>query len=575
MEYGVHHMIPKDKKQILENRKHLLKMLILPENEIEKKTQQLIASTEKYEYYFLDTVTLAYAAAKFSKRHVDRFVQKMLADIKQFRRLVDDIGSLSFLMHELPSNQARKIEKYVLSNREEFKRLIADQYALFVALSRLPSEYVENIMACILNDHDEFNRIFHDISCLDYAIQCFPSAYAERFLQLILKNSQIFNRLFNTPEVLVYVLSFFPKEYSEQILQCIDSDLKLELRMYVVRFFPNLIPTIINFGIDPYQLKLSRDLLQEIIFYQSDRIDYYIPLILTMGVKLQNQGEYLLFGNDLFGHPIEIETSVIQLLMKSARLSPIKIYTVLAFIQHGEQANGVDQHNKNILQIMYDLYPKTRDMICSWGIRQKKSEDSEFVLGRINISILRLELQNFSPIHQARSLFVNFLILLSIDRMNEHSSSFFKQLPLEILLHVINFCDFTSMQKTKKEGSCLAKYFFSEPDQVKKMLVSPGGVNVFQQMDNNNHFSFQLFKSAKVLYQDYFKLKCVLDKKNQVKNFFGSQSKSKKNSTSQHSANFYQFREKHALEGLKNHLSLYKTPANKLLLLENVNHFRL
>ena len=99
-----------------------------------------------------------------------------------------------------------------------------------------------------------------------------------------------------------------------------------------------------------------------------------------------------------------------------------------------------------------------------------------------------------------------------------------------------------------QEGLRLAEHFFSESQQLKSMLASPGGVSVFQ--DKNQ---FVLFKSAKILYQDYARLQRVANDQ----------------SIDNH------FKEKHGLPGLESHLALYKKPSSRLLLLENVNHFKL
>jgi len=115
----------------------------------------------------------------------------------------------------------------------------------------------------------------------------------------------------------------------------------------------------------------------------------------------------------------------------------------------------------------------------------------------------------------AKKAFLEFLIDLSNERHNKAlDSSFFKTLPIELMLHIISFLDFEAMGKTHKEGTALAKVLLSEArkKEIKKMAGSIGGINIFQ---HKNPQTFTFFKSPERIWANLEVLALTLqDQKN-------------------------------------------------------------
>src|SRR3990167_502086 len=110
----------------------------------------------------------------------------------------------------------------------------------------------------------------------------------------------------------------------------------------------------------------------------------------------------------------------------------------------------------------------------------------------LNELAIKLYKKKYYP---SRNNFLNLLILLTNDRNNELSSSFFKNLPLEIVLHIVSFLDFNEMGKTQEECYFLACTILSQPQTIKEMAAAPGGINVSQQNNNEtNQPTFKFFK---------------------------------------------------------------------------------
>ena len=110
--------------------------------------------------------------------------------------------------------------------------------------------------------------------------------------------------------------------------------------------------------------------------------------------------------------------------------------------------------------------------------------------------------------HVARNNFLNLLILLVREKNNKHAiseCSHFKPLPIEIMCHIISFLDFKSMEKTPEEGMQLTFAAYKRHYILKKMIATPGGINVFQQDK-----TFTFFKSVNTLCLDYKKLQSNL-----------------------------------------------------------------
>jgi len=177
--------------------------------------------------------------------------------------------------------------------------------------------------------------------------------------------------------------------------------------------------------------------------------------------------------------------------------------------------------------------------------------------------------------HLPRNNFLNLLILLAINRNNKESPSFFNYLPMELVLNIVSFMDFDSMGKTQQEGIHLAEKVFSEHENIKQMMATPGGINVFQKNDNKtNQPIFTFFKSAQTLCHDFAKLEKDLKATQSRKHHIWDKLKQKELShTSQTKLN--EFKNNYAIPYWGNHSSLYKDPANKRKLLDSIQDTKL
>ena len=106
-----------------------------------------------------------------------------------------------------------------------------------------------------------------------------------------------------------------------------------------------------------------------------------------------------------------------------------------------------------------------------------------------------------TTIQPLKTNYLNFLILLSHHIYGSKSESPFSKLPVDVLLYIVKFFDFTSMKKTTLDGYLLAQHFLKENtyhNNIKPMLKQEGGINIFQEK-----VQFTFFNSAHTLALDY------------------------------------------------------------------------
>lgn len=178
----------------------------------------------------------------------------------------------------------------------------------------------------------------------------------------------------------------------------------------------------------------------------------------------------------------------------------------------------------------------------------------------------------YKKILEQRNVFLNTLLMLAHHLNTPSSQSFFKKLPIDIILNIVSYLDFSLMEKTWEEAINLTKSIFNEyKTTIRPMLITPGGINVFQWKDDNNKEHFTFFKSTNTLCLDYKKLKIDLTTKHEEKHPHRSKLPGYKRS---HSADIAlkEFQDNYALAYWKNHSSLFKNPINKDKLRASIEH---
>lgn len=222
-----------------------------------------------------------------------------------------------------------------------------------------------------------------------------------------------------------------------------------------------------------------------------------IPVFLEMGVKpalMDDNGKCM-----------------IETLMAKPDFSEKDIDPALAMIQYGDYPEAKNAKGQNILQIIHETYPLLSQYLARHAIPADKSGDPVYVFSRVNIASLRIEMRYLSDAHKARSEYLSLLYMLSNDRENPASDSLLRHLPLEIVMHIVSFFNINAMRKSAKEADALACFIMRNPDEVKKLSASPGGINVFQREKSKPSFCF--FKSATLLSREYANQKLAIQKR--------------------------------------------------------------
>src|SRR3990167_5243376 len=387
------------------------------------------------------------------------------------------------------------------------------------------------------------------------------------------------------------VEKMFPDYLGVNVLKRIG---KLSLQNWAL-FCPETIPVLLKLSMDPHVKhdKAQSTLLGKIIIFEvceqqhatsniDARASYYIPLLLSYGA---NPNFSLFFTGQLglgWGMFSLLKIWMISGNMMIDHCTAHDIDIALSFMQYGAKKIVTNESGQNILEIIYEKYPAIKGYIQSQGIVGKKAVNPHVVFDRISIACLRREIQYASSlIHRLQNQYLNLLILLADERFFNHPMiSALGSLPFEILFRILRYLDFETMHKTHQEGEALVKAVFSNFNQIKAMLKTPGGVSVFQQ--NDKHYTrFTFFKSAKILAQDYYRLKSKLQPHppiGQKTSFFG---KAKKKLQSLYTKQvdhdtdvtrhaLVQF-EVFATVCMREQLSLYNKPESKVLLLANID----
>lgn len=169
----------------------------------------------------------------------------------------------------------------------------------------------------------------------------------------------------------------------------------------------------------------------------------------------------------------------------------------------------------------------------------------------------------YKKILEHRSVFLNTMIMLAHHLNTPTSQSLFKKLPTDIILIIVSYLDFSLMEKRWEEAVYLTQEILNKYETtIKPMLITPGGINVFQSKDDDNKDHFTFFKSTNTLCLDYNKFKKDLTTKHEEKHPHRSKLPNNKRSHSADKA-LKEFQDNYALEYWKNHSSLFKNPVNR------------
>src|SRR5262249_145465 len=156
--------------------------------------------------------------------------------------------------------------------------------------------------------------------------------------------------------------------------------------------------------------------------------------------------------------------TVLDLIMSKDFFSKyINVFLVL--VANGGRSNLVNKEGKNILQIIYEIFPDIKNDILSFGIPENNLNNTSYVFSHIPLMSL---VKFHSTAHKARSHFLNLVILLAC---NTNEDSFFQKLPMELVEHILSFSgDFAAMDISYKEGIFLARAAFEQKDKIRSML---------------------------------------------------------------------------------------------------------
>lgn len=224
------------------------------------------------------------------------------------------------------------------------------------------------------------------------------------------------------------------------------------------------------------------------------------------------------------------------------------IQDAMLLVQLGANPNVVDNKNKTLLDLLKE--------------NNKFGDYDKFITELQQLTFSYYQKNN----HPIRNEFVNVLILLSVDKNNPTSKSFFKNMPTDIIAYLLSFLDYEAMGKTQNDCYLLAQKALSQPEEIRNMLKTPGGVNIFQAQGEHNAPTFTLFKSVKTLCLDFenFKTQLTNKQKHTVLTYL------KESITHKSKNTLNQFTKQYAIPYWHEQVSLYKTDSSKHTLFNTI-----
>jgi ankyrin repeat protein len=266
----------------------------------------------------------------------------------------------------------------------------------------------------------------------------------------------------------------------------------------------------------------------------------YIPLLLHFGVDPDAQDDAGL--------------TALQILMSKNKLKKTDIDSALALIQYSKK--DIDSTlGEKLLKKIYKKYPDIKNYLAACGVPDHEMEDVNYIITHINIASLRLEIkyQSRPQIQQERSQHLNALLILADDFFNKTSDSYFKKLPYEVIIYIISMLPSHSSEITPEKMYSFGDHIFSNWDEARKMMKTPGGFNIHEQKDDTGASTFRFFKSAQTFAQQF-------DENSQK--YQGSKQKLKKGTVN------------NSIKCWDNHSSLF-VGQSKITLLESIKGTRL
>lgn len=316
----------------------------------------------------------------------------------------------------------------------------------------------------------------------------------------------------------ISIVTFFTNEENLQLLNYPISPTGFTILQYAAAHRPTMIPILMSLGADPLKKDNSgRDVLQYLIDNQNLNADIgylliskgidpntkgllchetYLQILLNNAADnlIQKYVPLLLKGGEKIELTHKQANHALLALLKSEGTQAM-LLAALTLVEAGANPNIVNDKKQNILNVILSTYPEIKNVLLHSHIPESKIADPTMVFKYISASSLRLEIKYQALDYRSRNQYLNFLILLGNEFHSKNPISYLSQLPLEMILHILTFLDFTAMGKTQEEGIALARQVFSETETIKALMQNPGGINVLQQK-NKGGLQFSFFKSA-------------------------------------------------------------------------------
>lgn len=155
---------------------------------------------------------------------------------------------------------------------------------------------------------------------------------------------------------------------------------------------------LIKAGVNPNTkgLDYPKNFLQIILDRAADNIiQEYVPLLLRAGASLVLSEK-------------EASTGLVALI--DGEVSEDRLCSALAMVMAGANPALKNSKNKNLLEVMYELYPEIKVFIKNEGLSIQEMSNPVAFFKKIDIPTLAFEIKCENKIHKARNKFMNLLL---------------------------------------------------------------------------------------------------------------------------------------------------------------------
>lgn len=457
--------------------------------------------------------------------------------------------------------------KKTIDNKQKCFYLF-NRLSLFIkVISILPPEYAHAVIRQYLSP-EHIHDIVNSENIL-FFIKNMPSEYAEPIYHYVFNHPMLFISIWKNHQVICDSILNLPEQYVEEFIQ--------HNAFHGEKTLTKLLQWIVDYG-SSFSLRGA----ETSVFLVENGANGNIILLHEQKTLLQalinshfNSEAMALIDLGANIHTINKRNSMnaMDYSMATIPFSHSRIELVLLLIQYGADLTTLHTSfslkltriQKNILQIIYDEYPQIREYIQEQGVPKNKLEQPSYVFKKIDICSLRLAVKYQSSIHQRRNELLNFLIILAQDRNNPVSISFFSKLPMDIILNILSFFDYKKMNKSWEQEKALLNEILLKFSNIKLMLQSPGGVNVYE----NKNGQFIFFKSATLLCVDFDRLKNKLRQQERMTRWDFVE---KLEWLRPMPAALSKFKENYASLTLMQNMSFFKRKRDKMALTNSIRH---